>query len=58
MNRLQIRLTFNVGASNPGRDEMNHYARTHNFLSMFEDGLDHVLNGRTTIEEISRVVNN
>ena len=44
--------------SNPGRDEMNNYVKTHDFLSMFEDGMTHVLNARTTIEEITRVVNN
>jgi type IV pilus assembly protein PilB len=43
--------------TNPGRDVLKAYIRDHNIQTLFEDGLDHVRNGETTIEEISRVIN-
>ena len=43
--------------SSPGRDELNGYLQQRDFRSLFQDGLDHVRGGETTIEEISRVIN-
>jgi type II secretory ATPase GspE/PulE/Tfp pilus assembly ATPase PilB-like protein len=31
--------------------------RQHHIRTLFEDGLDRVLAGKTTIEEVSRVIN-
>ncbi len=42
---------------NPSRDELNKYIDTQNVKTLFSDGLDRVLEGITTIEEVSRVVN-
>jgi len=44
-------------SNNPGREELSIYLREHNVVTLFEDGLHHVLSGETTIEEISRVIN-
>ena len=41
--------------SNPGRDGLNDYLNKKQVKSLFEDGLLRVLDGRTTLEEISRV---
>ncbi len=43
--------------SNPGRDELAAYVRKHDLKTLFDDGLEHVREGATTIEEISRVIN-
>ncbi|MEZ5542669.1 MAG: ATPase, T2SS/T4P/T4SS family [Pseudomonadota bacterium] len=43
--------------TNPGRDELNAYLRERGFHTLFLDGLEHVRNGETTIEEIARVIN-
>jgi type IV pilus assembly protein PilB len=43
--------------SNPGRDELLQYLKDRNVTTLFDDGLDHVRHGHTTIEEISRVIN-
>lgn len=43
--------------ANPSRDELAQYLRDRNIRTMFQDGLDQVRAGNTTIEEISRVIN-
>ena len=43
--------------ANPSRDELNDYMRRCGVKTLFDDGLQRVLDGKTTIEEISRVVN-
>ncbi|MEM7219652.1 MAG: ATPase, T2SS/T4P/T4SS family [Pseudomonadota bacterium] len=43
--------------SNPSRDELTAYVRDRQLPSLFDDGLLRVLDGVTTLEEISRVVN-
>ena len=43
--------------SNPSRDELAGYLKSQNFRTMFDDGLEHVRKGDTTLEEISRVIN-
>jgi len=42
--------------SNPGRDELKRYMEERNIRTLFDDGLEHVRRGETTIEEISRVI--
>jgi type IV pilus assembly protein PilB len=43
--------------SNPGREELARYVSEHGLKTLFDDGLEHVSRGETTIEEISRVIN-
>jgi len=43
--------------TNPGRDELNACLRERNFRNLHADGLEHVRMGRTTLEEVARVVN-
>ena len=43
--------------TNPNRDELSSYLTSKNFRNLFHDGLEHVREGETTIEEISRVIN-
>ena len=43
--------------TNPSRDELSAYLSSKNFSNLFHDGLEHVRDGKTTIEEISRVIN-
>jgi type IV pilus assembly protein PilB len=43
--------------SNPGRDELARYVSEHDLKTLFDDGLGHVREGETTLEEISRVIN-
>jgi type IV pilus assembly protein PilB len=50
--RLQDLIT-----GNPSRDELEHYMEISKHQSLFEDGLERVASGYTTIEEVSRVVN-
>ena len=38
-------------------DELQGFAATSGFVSLFDDGIQRVLEGRTTLEEISRVIN-
>ena len=40
----------------PSRDELAAYFKNAGTRSLFEDGLQRVLEGRTTLEEVSRVV--
>lgn len=42
--------------TNPSRDDLNQYARQRDLKTLFYDGLDHVLAGETTLEEVSRVI--
>jgi type IV pilus assembly protein PilB len=51
-SRLQDLIT-----ANPSRDELEHYMRDSHHKSLFDDGLERVATGLTTIEEVSRVVN-
>jgi type IV pilus assembly protein PilB len=44
-------------SNNPGREELATYLREHRVVTLFEDGLQHVLRGETTLEEVSRVIN-
>lgn len=41
--------------SNPGRDSLTAYLKENQITGLFEDGLKRVLDGHTTIEEVSRV---
>jgi len=43
--------------SNPSRDELGEYMEQDKVSTLFDDGMERVLEGRTTIEEIWRVVN-
>jgi type IV pilus assembly protein PilB len=43
--------------TNPAREDLARYLREQNIRTLFNDGMDHVRDGRTTIEEISRVIN-
>jgi type IV pilus assembly protein PilB len=43
--------------ANASRDALTDYMRKHNVKQLFDDGLDRVLEGKTTVEEIWRVVN-
>ena len=42
---------------NPSRDELERYMQNTKHKSLFDDGLERVIGGYTTIEEVSRVVN-
>lgn len=42
---------------NPSRDELEQYLEISKHQSLFDDGLERVANGETTVEEVSRVVN-
>jgi type IV pilus assembly protein PilB len=43
--------------SNPGRDELAAYIKQRKMKTLFDDGLERVRKGLTTIEEVSRVIN-
>lgn len=43
--------------SNPSRDTLTDYLEQQKIKLLFDDGLDRVLEGKTTVEEISRVIN-
>ncbi len=43
--------------SNPSRDELNQYLQRKHIKTLFDDGLNRVLSGDTTIEESVRVIN-
>lgn len=51
-SRLQDLIT-----GNPSRDELEQYLKNSKHKSLFDDGLERVAGGYTTIEEVSRVVN-
>jgi type IV pilus assembly protein PilB len=42
--------------SNPGRDELSEYLKKRGVVTMFQDGLERVIEGVTTIEEVSRAI--
>ena len=42
--------------SNPGRDELTAFMQKRGVVSLFQDGLERVLEGATTIEEVSRAI--
>jgi type IV pilus assembly protein PilB len=42
---------------NPSRDALERYIREHDLKTLFDDGLDRVLQGQTTIEEVMRAIN-
>ena len=44
-------------SNNPGREELSAYLKQHKVVTLTEDGLRHVIQGETTLEEISRVIN-
>ena len=46
----------NLIMSNPGRDDLTEYMEQRGMVSLFHDGLERVLEGRTTIEEVSRSI--
>jgi len=50
--RLQDLIT-----GNPSREDLEHYLQDSSHKSLFDDGLERVVSGFTTIEEVSRVVN-
>ena len=43
-------------AKNPTKDELQAYTREEGYKTLFDDGMLRVLDGRTTIEEVSRVI--
>ena len=43
--------------SNASREELTEFMKQHDVKNLFDDGMDRVLQGKTTIEEIWRVVN-
>ena len=43
--------------SNPSRDQLTEFMSQHNNRTLFQDGLDRAREGKTTIEEVARVVN-
>ncbi len=46
----------NLIMSNPGRDDLTAFIEKRGMVSLFQDGLERVLEGRTTIEEVSRTI--
>jgi len=42
--------------SNPGRDELTAYLDNRGVIDLFHDGMERVVEGRTTIEEVSRAM--
>ena len=46
----------NLIMSNPGRDDLTEFIEKQGVVGLYQDGLERVLEGRTTIEEISRSI--
>jgi len=46
----------NLIMSNPGRDDLTAFMQEHGMVGLFQDGLERVLEGRTTIDEVSRSI--
>jgi type IV pilus assembly protein PilB len=46
----------NMIMSNPGRDDLTAFIQKQGMVSLFQDGLERVLEGRTTIDEVSRSI--
>ena len=42
--------------SNPGRDDLTAFLEKRGIVSLFDDGMERVVEGRTTIEEVSRAI--
>lgn len=42
--------------SNPGRDDLTAFLEKKGVISLFDDGMERVLQGRTTIEEVARSI--
>jgi type IV pilus assembly protein PilB len=42
--------------SNPGRDELSAFLEKRGVVSLYEDGMERVLEGRTTIDEVARSI--
>ncbi len=43
--------------TNPSRDQLTDYINKHNIKTLFDDGLERVKQGMTTLEEVERVAN-
>lgn len=43
-------------ARNPTKDELVSFTRSEGYPTLFDDGVQRALEGRTTIEEVSRVI--
>lgn len=43
-------------AKNPNKDELQAFMKAEGYPTLFDDGIKRVLDGRTTIEEVSRVI--
>ena len=43
-------------AKNPNKDELKSFMKHEGYPTLFDDGIKRVLDGRTTIEEVSRVI--
>jgi type IV pilus assembly protein PilB len=48
LRRLMIR--------NPSKDELQSFARASDFVPLFDDGMQRVFEGSTSLEEVSRVI--
>ena len=46
----------NLIMSNPGRDDLTAFMEKRGMVSLFQDGMERVLEGQTTIEEVSRAI--
>ena len=46
----------NLIMSNPGRDDLSAYMEKSGIVSLIQDGMERVLEGRTTIDEVSRSI--
>lgn len=46
----------NLIMSNPGRDDLSEFLEKRGIVSLFKDGLERVLECRTTIDEVSRSI--
>ena len=42
---------------NPTRDQLTDFMHNNQVRLLFDDGLDRVLQGKTTLEEVARVIN-
>ena len=42
--------------SNPGRDDLTAFLEKRGVVSLFDDGMERVIEGRTTIEEVARSI--
>ena len=43
-------------AKNPNKEELQAFMKAEGYPTLFDDGIKRVLDGRTTIEEVSRVI--